>query len=239
MVFSRRYSADGAGVLRTGVLDHGDRLEQFGEGTLGERLFRVLPLVLREGFESLFPIDPLRLVRKEHGVPVEGDADLARFPGGIYGGIGADQSSGEPGSEGFPHVRFVGGEEEIRAEGGEIRRDGSSPDEGRAADIEPVVVDRVEDPETGVRAVAGDDDDLGQITAVHVQVVQGFHKRKGGPGAQDLVFVLHLIGGIGVESLLLVDPVFFFEIEQRAGRDPDDELVIQRIGHGGPPHFFS
>lgn len=56
-----------------------------------------------------------------------------------------------------------------------------------------------------------------------VELQQGLNEREGRAFRQHVVLALELVLRVGFETLLLEDPVLFFEIEQRTGRDAHHE----------------
>ena len=118
------------------------------------------------------------------------------------------------------------------AERGDVARGRLALGERGPGDVEAVVLDGIEHPQARVGAVARQQDHLDVLLVGTVDGQQLLDQRERGAGRQDLVLVLDLVAMVGGDAGLGVDVVALGEVEQRARRDRDDELV----GEGGLGH---
>ena len=82
----------------------------------------------------------------------------------------------------------------------------------------------VKDSKTGVGAVTTHHDYLYHTFFVPlIELEQGFDQGKGCPWIQDLILMFDLIARVGLESLLLVDLILFFQVEERPRGDTNHE----------------
>ena len=61
-----------------------------------------------------------------------------------------------------------------------------------------------------------------------IDVQKLLHEEEGLARIEDLILMSDLIAPVGLQPLLLVDPVAFVEIEQRPGADGDGEGLVCR-----------
>ena len=85
----------------------------------------------------------------------------------------------------------------------------------------------------GHRVVARQDHDLDRAAPSWLKASSLLTSEKATPGARRHVQPLQLQLHVGAVVAALEEAVFFFEVEQRARRDGDDQLAFERGGHGG------
>ena len=101
-------------------------------------------------------------------------------------------------------------------------------------DVQAVMLDGIEDPQAGVRAVAGHEDHFHQVTAALrlVEPQERLHQFESGAGAQDVLFIGDLILRIGLQAPGLVDVVLLLQVEQGPGGDTDHQGLREIVKHG-------
>jgi hypothetical protein len=101
------------------------------------------------------------------------------------------------------------------------------------------VLDGVEDAQAGVTRVARQQDHLDRrhVAGQLVEAQQFLHQREGNAGLQDVVLVVDLEGAVSVEAVALEQGVAVAQIEQRPGRDRDDETLITGGGRIVGPRY--
>ncbi len=223
--------ADRRTLDRERRLDAVQGFEEAAERSDRERLARALGLVAMERFEAFEVGDALGVVAEDDRIAVEGDAQLlARQLRRLRR---QDRRRGDPRGQRTPHVLDVGREEQVGTEWMRVVRGRRAVGERGAHDLEPVVLDRVEDAQAGVGRIARQQDDLDarRLRRERVEAQQLLHERKRDARREQVVLVRDLVARIGIEALVLEQRVAVAEVEQRARRDRDDELVC-RGGHG-------
>ncbi|MCY1516561.1 hypothetical protein D9M68_511970 [compost metagenome] len=226
--------ADRAAFLGEGLLHAVQRRQEGLERAATQRFAGGLALAGLEGFQAALLVDPLGLVGKQHRIAIEGDAQLAA--GLPPRAAGEDGRRGESRIQRIAHVVRVGREEQVAAERREVGIGTAPADEGGAGNVQAVVLDRVEHPQSGIGAVARHQDhlDLGPL-AGGVEGKQLLHQGEGIAGLQDFVLVGDLVLPIGLHTLAFVDLMAFLQVEQRPRGNRHHQLVVQSPAHLIPP----
>ncbi len=135
--------------------------------------------------------------------------------------------------EGLAHIEGIRGEKQMRIERRHIGISVLPSGEGRARDVELVVLDRIHDPHPRVGGVARKQDHFhaGSRGRERVEPQELPHQRERDAGREDLVLVLELIPVVGGHALLLEYAIRLLQIEQSPGGDGNDQLTVEGRGH--------
>ena len=198
-----------------------------------QRLLGRGDLARGEGVQAVPLVDALGLVGEEHGIAVEGDAQTLRRLDALPDVGRQDRRGRMPRVQGLAHIHGIGGEKQMRIERRHVGIGVLPPGEGRARDVELVVLDRVHDAHPRVGGVARKQDHFhpGSSGRERVEPQELPHQRERDPGREDLVLVLELIPVVGGHALLFEHPIRFLQIEQSPGGDGDDQLTVEGRGH--------
>ena len=90
------------------------------------------------------------------------------------------------------------------------------------------MLDGIEDAQAGISAIARQQDHFDVLFVGAVEPQKFLHQPERGSFGEKLVLVFDLIALVGVHALLDEDAVTLREIEQRAGRDSDNQLIGKR-----------
>ena len=97
----------------------------------------------------------------------------------------------------------------------------------------------IKHPQTRIGAIARKQDHFNAegIFKLRVQRQHLFHHGKRLTRLKRFVLFLDLVSGIGLKALLFENPMRLIQIEQRSGRDCDDQLLRAELNHYGqtPP----
>ncbi|MNV11065.1 hypothetical protein D3C71_1016160 [compost metagenome] len=202
--------------------------EEIAERAAAERLACVLALMPAECLHALLARDALALVTEDHRIAIEGDAQLAQRSAqvhlfgrgdGLAGRLGQDRGCRDAVRQRAPDRVRVGRQEQIGPERLHVGPGGLTGGERGTDDAQPVVLDRIEDAQTGVGRVARQQDHLhpGRLRRLAlVERQQLAHHREGHARAQHVVLVLALVLGVGVHAFGLEQRVPFLQVEQGA-----------------------
>lgn len=125
----------------------------------------------------------------------------------------------------------------MAAKGREIRKRTTPSDERRSGDIQTVMLNRIEDAQTSVCAVARHQNDLhAGLTEAGIETQQLFHQQKGIAGLEHLILVIDLVLAVRGDPVCHVDRMTFPQVEQRTRRDRQNQLATcsfhgQIVGH--------
>ena len=122
------------------------------------------------------------------------------------------------------------------AEGGEIFERRPPAGEDAALDGQARRFERLEYAKAANRVVAGQQHDLDLALGLLVQPQQLLHQPERDAGLGRLIDARELEVDVGAVVHRVEGGVLRLEIEDRAGRHRDDELVVKRVGHGLPYH---
>ena len=177
----------------------------------------------------------LGLVGKEHGVAVERDPQLVGLLDVLADVRRQDLRRGVAGVERPADVLAVRREEEVRVERRDVGIGTLAAGERRAGDVEPVVLDRVHDPQAGLGGVAREQDhfDPRARRCARVEGEELLHQRQRDARREHLVLARELVAMIGLDALFLEHAVRLLQVEQRTGGDRDYELAVEGNGHRG------
>ena len=133
--------------------------------------------------------DPLRFIGEQHRVTVEGDAQLLAMGAGL--GRGQDGCRSKAGIQRQAHIFPVRRQKQVPAEGVEVLIGRRAVGEGGAHDIQPVVLDGVEDPQSRITRITRQQDHFHsrRIRTQLVEIQQLADQFEGDAGRQHLVFV--------------------------------------------------
>src|SRR6202163_3660740 len=112
----------------------------------------------------------------------------------------------------------------MRTESWNVARRGLALGKRGAADIEPVMLDRVEYPKTRVGGIARQEDHLDVLLFGTIEPQQLFHQHERRTGGENFLLVLDLVAMIRIDAGLRVDAMAVRQIEQCARRNGDDQL---------------
>ena len=205
------------------------------EGPRRQRRGGVVALVVLEGVQAPRLVDALGFVAEQHGVAVEGDAHLVRVGGRGARTLRVDARRGHAGGQGLAHIGLVGGQEQVGRQRAQVAPGRLAAREHAALHRQPVVLRRAEHAHAAHRVVARKDHHLHAVIRCGQAVVEGqqlVDQREGHARARRMVQTLQLQLHVGAIVTGFEDAVLFFEIEERARRDRDDELAFQGGGHG-------
>jgi len=188
------------------------RDQQGLEGPGRQRRGRLVPLVGLEGVQTVALVDLLGLVRKEHGIAVEGDAHFVGM------GIGSPRAVREHARrrharlEGRADVGFVGRQEQVGRQRAQVAPGRLTPREDAAFDGQAVVLGRAEHAHARDGVVARQDHHL-DARRVGIERQQLAHQREGHAGRGRLVQALQLQLHVGAVVAGFEEPVLFLEVE--------------------------
>lgn len=221
-----------ARARRKMLLDLRQPQQQLGERALGHGLVPMALLMPDKRLESLLLVDAFRLRGKQHGIAIEGNADLSRR-GLVVGRHVIELRGGHAAVDRGLHIGGIAREKQVHLEGLQVARDGFAAGERRARDIELAGLDGIEGAQAGIGRIARDHHHLDQAPARNgvVEFQQRAYQRVGGARSQRFVFVRALVRRIGGDSLVAVDAVLQFQVEQRPRGNADHELVGEVVGH--------
>jgi len=199
-------------------------------------LGRVLGLMVAEPLDAVGLVDPFGCVVGEYAVEVEGDPKVAI--GGVVGNRREEHLTRRVALlHRLADVDGVRGQEQRHVERlhEPVRR--AALHEDRSGDAQPVRGDRPHDPTAGVGIVAGQHHHLDRRVVRRAQVVEGEQppdEPERHPGGQLVVDVLLLVPAVGLLALAPKHGVGFGQVEQRAGRNAEDQPVLQVVRHVWP-----
>ena len=177
-----------------------------------------------ESIETVALIDPLGFIREEHGVAIEGDAQLTGMSARVLARFGIDARRRTVGLERAHDVGFVRREEEIGLQRVEVAVRRAPAREYAALDGEAGELRRAEDAQAGYRVVLGQDHYFHALRARRIECEQLLHQRERHALARRHVEPRVLQRDVGRLAVALEDPVLLLEVEQRPRRDRDDQL---------------
>lgn len=123
----------------------------------------------------------------------------------------------------------------MTAEGGQIRIGTATANESGPRNTQAIVLNRIEDPQSGIGAVARYQNNLNAcLLQARVEAQQLLHQRKSIPRCQHLVLMIDLVLAIGLDALALVDAMTFAQVEQRPRGNRQYQLVTQSLAHESP-----
>lgn len=90
----------------------------------------------------------------------------------------------------------------------------------------------IEDPETGIGGITREQDHFHAfLTYQGIQVKQLLYQVKGIARFKYLVLVFNLVMAVSINTLLDINTVTIIQVEQRPGRDSNDEFAWKSFSH--------
>lgn len=188
----------------------------------------MVAFVDEELVEPLLLVDQVQLVAEQDGIAVEDDADLVRMRIALDAWRRAELRRRGAAGESLPDVLVVVGEEEIDAPSLHERGDRAPAGEAAAPDRQPVMLEGVEGAQREIGRVLGQHNDIDETSALVVEGEEPADDLEGRALLQQVSLASALELGVGGDALVLEDRVLFLEVEERAGRDADDDGKIRR-----------
>ena len=158
-------------------------------------------------------INPLRLIGKNHGIAIEGDTQLlilrilraCRWHQGRCGNALLKR---------LTHIVGIRRQKQMATERLNVTVRAFASTKSSAKDGQFVMLDRVENTQTSVGAVAGKQDDIdSRPLQASINIEQLLHQLKTFTGFERGFFVRHLILRERVQPLAFIDPVAVAQIE--------------------------
>ena len=173
---------------------------------------------------------PLAFVAEQHRVAIEGDTQL--LTGARRRRAGQDGGGSHTGRQRAADILGVGREEQVGLERRDVVRRRRAAGKRRAADVQAVMLDRIEDAQAGVAGVARQQDDFHRrhVARELVQPEQLLHQRERHAGLEDLVLVLDLEAAVGIEAVALEQIVAVAQVEQGARGNRHHQAVVAGSG---------
>ncbi len=224
--------ADPHAVARL-VLQPLQRFEQRLERAGGERCFGLGALVGLERIEPAALVHLFGFVGEQHRIAVERNPYLVGMCARRARRVRVDARRRHTGRERRAHVGLVGREEQVRVQRPQVAPRRLAAREHAALDRQAVVLRRAEHAHARHRVVARQDHHLDPLAARArlVEREQLVDQRERHPRARRTLEPLELELHVGAVVRGFEDPVLFFEVEQGARGDGDDQLAVERRGH--------
>ena len=184
------------------------------ERTAGQRLMGSGRFMGVESGEPSLLRDTFGFIAENHGIAVKCNP---QFGVHLLGGNRRQNGGGgnamlERGADG---IRICG-KEQLCTERLDVGIDLGATGENRASDFQAIVFNRIEYAQSGIRTIAGQQDDFDTRTVGRCTCVQGqkfSDQRKRNPLRQDVIFVFALVFRISGDALGFEYPVTVFQME--------------------------
>ena len=208
--------------------------EQRLEGAGWQGRGGVADLVVVKGAQPLAGVDLLGLVREQHGVAVEGDAHFIGVGFGPLRGLRVDAGGREAGLQRGAHVVGIGRQKEMRPQRLQVGVGRTAAGEHTAFQWHTMMVGRAEGTHAAGGIVARQQHHVHApfVLAGAIEGQQFLDQRHGHAALGRQVQQVQLAGHVGMVVALLEEQVLLLEVEEGAGRDGDDQLVVWTFGHG-------
>ena len=203
------------GIISDGIggLDLVQGFQHWLEGPTAQGSFCRFAFAVCKDVEPVLLVNTLRFVTENNGIAVKRDAQLSALTtGSAAGQYGCRRIAF---SQGLADVFRVGRQQQIYAKSGHILVWACAIGESCPLNFEPVMLDRIENPQTRIGAVPGhqDDFDTRVIYFILVQCEQLLDQRKGNARFQVYVLVRDLVFGISFKTLRIIQLVTFAKIK--------------------------